>query len=68
MNSPTSFIAVGPQLAHDALAPLLQAEIAAAFAPQLAAASWPRRLWLRWQMRRELASRLERIAPAEALY
>lgn len=68
MNAPTSFIEAGSQLAREALRPLLQAEIAAAFAPQLAAASWPRRLWLRWYMRRELEVRLERLAPAEALY
>lgn len=68
MNAPTFFIEDGQQLAHEALAPQLQAEIAAVFAPQLAAASWPRRLWLRWQMRRELAVQLERLAPADALY
>ncbi|WP_428307363.1 hypothetical protein [Lacipirellula sp.] len=68
MTSPASFIADGPTLAREALAPQLQAKIAAAYAPQLAAASWPRRLWLRWQMRRELAMQLERRAPAEALY
>jgi hypothetical protein len=64
----TSFVEFGPQLVRAALMPQLQAEIAAAYAPHLAAASWPRRLWLRWQMRRELAMRLERLTPAEALY
>lgn len=68
MNSSIPFIAAGQQLAHDALAPQLRAEIAAAYAAQLTAASWPRRLWLRWHMRRELVVQLERLAPAEALY
>lgn len=68
MNSPAPFIADGQQLAHEALTPQLQTEIAAAYASRLAAANWPRRLWLRWQMRRELAARLERLAPANALY
>lgn len=68
MNAPTSFVEAGSRLARETLTPQLQAEIAAAYAPRLAAASWPRRLWLRWQMRRELAVRLERLAPAEALY
>ena len=68
MNAPTSFIEAGQQLAHEALTPQLQAEIAAAYASRLAAASWPRRLWVRWQMRRELAVRLERLAPSESLY
>ena len=68
MSTATPFIADGRELARQALAPQFQAEIAVAYAPQLAAASWPRSLWLRWQMRREIAVQLERLAPSEALY
>lgn len=68
MSNVERFVADGCQRARRVLHPTVEVEVATRYAEQLAGATWRQRLQLRRQIRREVAARIEQLAPERALY
>lgn len=68
MNHKRHFLEDGCDRAQAAISETIRAEVEQEFREQLAAASWIERLRLRHTIRREVRQRINRQAPADALY
>lgn len=68
MNAQHDFIDGSCELSREALIARVRYEVDGEFRERLARASWSERLRLRWTMRREVRTRLARMAPSDALY
>ena len=61
-------VADGCGRARDAAEPAIRTQVEREYAQRLAAASPLQRLLLRREMRRQIASRVEQVAPLDGLY
>ena len=68
MTVPSSFVADGWWRARFASEPIVRAEVTKEFSERLHAAEQPDAERLRIEIEREIDRRLDRIAPANALY
>ena len=64
----SDFVADGYERACGATIEKIRAAVAAEFAERLQTAGWWERCRLRYEMRREIKRRLERVAPPWGLY
>jgi hypothetical protein len=68
MATPSDFIVDGYDQARSRIEPEIVAAVHAEYAEQLHKATLFGRLWLKWQMRREIERRIADKAPPDALY
>jgi hypothetical protein len=64
----SDFVADGYERACDAAIDKIRAAVAADFAERLQTAGWWKRWRVRYEMRREIQRRLDRVAPPWGLY
>lgn len=62
------FVADGYSRAYAAIEPGVRAEVQAEYADRLQNASFFGRIWIRWEMNREIRRRVDQSAPPDALY
>lgn len=68
MGVDNRIVANGYARAYAAIEPGVRAEVQAEYAERLQNASFFSRVWIRWEMKREIRRRIDRSAPPDALY